>query len=153
MGIDLIIYRATIGSFYANTHRRLNLPKSYFNIKFHTACAFATFALLFVRCFIKNDTYTVYRLILLLICMDVHPHPGPIITDIHSLDIFHLNSRSIRHKLDNIYDVADDFHVLCFSETHLDPSIGTDALELEGFDTPLRKDRSQHGGRIHLVRS
>ena len=80
--------------------------------------------------------------------MDVHPHPGPIITDIHSLDIFHLNSRSIRHKLDNIYDVADDFHVLCFSETHLDPSIGTDALELEGFDTPLRKDRSQHGGGV-----
>ena len=31
-----------------------------------------------------------YRLILLLICMDVHPHPGPTITDIHSLDIFTL---------------------------------------------------------------
>ena len=82
--------------------------------------------------------------------MDVHPHPGPTITDIHSLDIFHLNSRSIRHKLDNIYDVADDFHVLCFSETHLDPSIGTDTLELEGFDTPLRKDRSQHGGGVMI---
>ena len=70
------------------------------------------------------------------------------ITDIHSLEIFHLNSRSIRHKLDNTYDDADDFHVLCFSETHLDPSIGTDTLELEGFDTPLRKDRSQHRGGV-----
>ena len=148
MGIDLTIYRAAIGSFYANTHRRLNLPKSYFNIKFHTACVFATFALLFVRYFIKNDTYTAYRLILLLICMDVHLHPGRTITDIHSLDIIQLNSRSIRHKLDNIYDVADDFYFLCFSETHLDPSIGRDTLELEGFDTQLRKDRSQHGGGV-----
>ena len=64
--------------------------------------------------------------------MDVHPHPGPTITDIHYLDIFHLNSRSIRHKLDNIYDVVDDFHVLCFSETDLDPSIGPDTLEIVG---------------------
>ena len=78
-------------------------------------------------------------------CMDVHPHPGPTITDIHYLDIFHLNSRSIRHKLDNIYDVADDFHVLCFSETDLDPIIGPDTLEIDGFDTLHRKDRSQHG--------
>ena len=38
--------------------------------------------------------------------------------------------------------------VLCFSETHLDPSIGTDTFELEGFDTPLRKDRSQHRGGV-----
>ena len=89
-----------------------------------------------------------YRLILLLISMDVHPHPGPTITDIHSLDIFHLNSRNIRYKLDNIYDVADDFHVLCFSEIHLDPSIGTDTFELEGFDTLLRKDWSQHRGGV-----
>lgn len=152
MGVDLTLYRAAIGSFYANTHRRLNLPGSYFNIKFHMACAFATFALLFVRCFIKNDTYTAYRLILLLICMDVHPHPGPNTTDIYSLDIFHLNSRSIRHKLNNIYDVADDFHILCFSETHLDPSIGTDTLELEGFDAPLRKDRRGNGLHFQLVK-
>ncbi|MEW8546228.1 MAG: endonuclease/exonuclease/phosphatase family protein, partial [Candidatus Thiodiazotropha sp.] len=80
--------------------------------------------------------------------MDVHPHPGPNITDVHSLDIFHLNSRSIRYKLNNIHDVADDFHILCFSETHLDPSINSDSLELEGFDTPIRKDRTQHGGGV-----
>lgn len=60
--------------------------------------------------------------------MDVHLHPGPYITDIHYLDIFPLNSRSIRQP-NNIYDGAEDFHILCFSEIHLDPCTGTDTLQ------------------------
>ena len=54
--------------------------------------------------------------------MDKHPNPGPASSDSNgtSLDIFHLNARSIRNKLEDIYSIAEEYHKLCFSETHLD---------------------------------
>ena len=40
--------------------------------------------------------------------------------------------------------------ILCFSETHLDESIDSSSLVLEGFGLPIRKDRSQHGGGVMI---
>ena len=84
--------------------------------------------------------------------MDVHPNPGPspTKTSVNSLDVLHLNTRSIRKKMDYIENIAESFHILCFSETHLDTSVTTNNLLLDGFDEPFRKDRSNNGGGIMI---
>ena len=152
MGVDLSVYRAAIGIFYLTTHRTVNQPNTFLNLSFKLHCTLAAFALLFARCFIKNDSFTAYRLILLLICMDIHPNPGPASSDSNgtSLDIFHLNAGSIRNKLEDIYSIAEEYHILCFSETHLDQSIDSSSLVLDGSGLPIRKDRSQHGGGVMI---
>ncbi|MEW8548488.1 MAG: reverse transcriptase family protein [Candidatus Thiodiazotropha sp.] len=62
--------------------------------------------------------------------------------------MFHLNTRSVRNKLDYISDITDSFNILCFSETHLDNSIQSEALMIYGYDTPIRKDRTCNGGGV-----
>ena len=71
--------------------------------------------------------------------MDIHSNPGPETNKIHSLDIIHLNTRSIRNKLDYLSNVVDSFQIACFSETHLDTDIDSSNLNIEGFDKPLRR--------------
>ena len=61
-----------------------------------------------------------------------------------------LNARSIRNKLEHIYTIAEEYHILCSSETHLDKSIDSSSLILEGFGLPVRKDRSQHDGSVMI---
>ena len=86
--------------------------------------------------------------------MDIHPNPGPNSTDtICSLDIMHLNARSIRNKIDFISNLSDSYQILCFSETHLDDSVDSSSLQIDGFDMPLRNDRSQHGGGVMMYLS
>ena len=81
-------------------------------------------------------------------CMDVQPNPGPTPTDNSSLDILHLKTRSIRYKLEYLSHLSESYHILCFSETHLDANVDTSSLAIEGFDTPIRKDRTHNGGGI-----
>ena len=59
--------------------------------------------------------------------MDVHTNPGPTSNDKHSLDIIHLNTRSIRNKMDNLSPVVDSFHVVFFSL--IGPIIVSDVIE------------------------
>ena len=89
-------------------------------------------------------------------CMDIHPNPGPTnqnhdtstLSSPSVLNILHLNVRSIRHKLECISDISDDYDVLCFSETHLDDTINSPDILLEGFNTPFRRDRTCRGGGL-----
>ena len=71
-------------------------------------------------------------------------NPGPNMTDVRALDIFHPNTRSIRNKTEYINNIVDDYHILCFSETHLDDSVDSASIQFQGFDSPLRKDRSRN---------
>ena len=82
--------------------------------------------------------------------MDIHKNPGPTSNEIHSLDIIHLNTRSIRNKIDSLSNLVDSFHIACFSKTHLDTEIASNSLIFDGFDVPLRKDRTLNGGGIML---
>lgn len=103
--------------------------------------------------YLKNDTFKFYRFILLLMCMDIHVNPGPVTNDIHSIDIMHLNTRSIRHKMDYLSNMAEAFHIVCCSETHLAADVDTNDLIIEGFDDPIRKDRTRNGGGIIVYMS
>ena len=150
MGNALESYRAAIGAFYAVTHKLVGrrTPVSNVNILFNLYCVLNIFWLLSIASFIRNDQFKFYKFILLLICMDIHTNPGPTLNDKHSLDIIHLNTRSIKSKMENLSPVVDSFHVVCFSETHLDADTASNTLLLDGFDEPLRKDRTQHGGGL-----
>ena len=99
MGTDIQTYRAAVGAFYLITHRRIALPKHIgTNLRLSAYCTMTLFILLFLRNFVINDEYSVYKVILLLACMDIEMNPGPTMTDVRALDIFHLNTRSIRNK-------------------------------------------------------
>ena len=80
--------------------------------------------------------------------MDIHLNPGPSSTDINSIDIFHLNTRSIRNKIDYIQGLTESYDILCFSETHLDDNVDTFSLNFEGYNEPIRKDRTHNGGGV-----
>lgn len=85
--------------------------------------------------------------LLLLMSGDIERNPGP--PFMHCISIIHSNIRSIRHKLNFIKENLLDFDILCFTETHLDVSVETDSLALsEVYDSPYRKDRTNHGGGI-----
>ena len=148
VGNDLVQYRAAIGAFYAVTHKLIRASEFKLNLLFQLYCAINICCILSLRCVIKNDEFTLYRLILLIICMDIHLNPGPASDTINSLDILHLNIRSIRNKIDYISEFSDTHQILCFKETHLDNTVDADSLKIEGYDEPLRKDRRLNGGGI-----
>ena len=89
-----------------------------------------------------------FLLILLLLSGDVERNPGPDINDHYDLSVLHLNIRSLRNKLSFIDTFCSDFDILCFTETHLDDSIGNESLTIPGFSTIMRKDRNAHGGGV-----
>ncbi|KAK3106559.1 hypothetical protein FSP39_022538 [Pinctada imbricata] len=76
--------------------------------------------------------------------MDVHPNPGPIQ---ECLTLFHLNIRSLRHKISHLEDLASDYDILCITESHLDENILDDDISIDGFCL-TRRDRNAHGGGI-----
>ena len=118
------------------------------NMSFQIDCASYTFWLLGLLSYLKNDEFSLYRLILLIMCMDIHSNPGPSSTDINTLDICHLNTRSIRNKIDYIQGLTKSYHILCFSKTHLDDNFDTFSLNFEGYNEPIRKDRTHDGGGV-----
>lgn len=143
MGNSLESHRAAIGLFYMVTHSSVKIlgcnfkiPEFNFNLRFSIYFTINILCLLSLKSFVKNDEFAFYRCVLLLICMDIELNPGPDNRDasINSLDIFHLNTRSVRNKLDYIQDVVESFHIICFSETHLDDSVPTSSLLMEGFN-------------------
>ena len=50
--------------------------------------------------------------------------------------------------MNSISDLSESYQILCFSETHLDDTIDSSSLLIEGFDSPLRKDRMRNGGGV-----
>ena len=95
-----------------------------------------------------NLQTTLTILMLVLLSGDIELNPGPDLND-GSVSILHCNTRSIRNKLDYIRDNFLDFEILCFTETHLDFTVPTDTILLsDSYDTPYRKDRTNHGGGI-----
>ena len=86
--------------------------------------------------------------LILLISGDIESNPGP--SSLQSLDILHLNIRSIRNKIDSVKHLIQDFHILCFTETHLDPNVLDGHVLIEGFKNIFRRDRNSFGGGVMI---
>ena len=98
-------------------------------------------------------------LLLLMLCGDVPPNPGP-------MKFCHLNARSILSgvdldtHMDDQYSLLDDiyeclvyineFDVIAISETWLKDNVREDALDLAGYQRPLMKNRQSRGGGVML---
>ena len=100
--------------------------------------------------FEKNDSFRFYRLLISLICMDIQENPRPVSEGNYSLDIIHLNTRSIRNKIDYLSNLVESCQIACFSETHLDTDIDSNDLKFDGFDDPIRNVRNRNGGGIRV---
>ena len=79
---------------------------------------------------------------------DIEENPGLPNTK-HSLTIAHWNIRSIRNKVEFIENELSDHDTLCFTESHLDDIINSENIKIsDRFNSPLRKNRTNHGGGI-----
>ena len=86
-------------------------------------------------------------MLILLLANDISENPGPYSSD---FTIFHLNTRSIRYKIENLVDYVDSSDILCFTETHLDNTVLTEDLMIDNYETPFRRDRTNHGGGVMI---
>ena len=88
-------------------------------------------------------------------CGDVEANPGPG-NQLNSqggtagvLSLLHLNIRSVRNKLNYIFDNLTDFNIMCFTESHLDEHVSDDFLLCKCTNYKLfRKDVSSHSGGV-----
>ena len=107
---------------------------------------------------------------LLLQSGDIHPNPGPDISNDSSISsafssrsfdlskyfsFVHYNVQSVYPKLELLSTELTDFDILAFSETWLGPNILNEKLNIPLFSLPERKDRSDdnHGGVIIYVKN
>ena len=89
--------------------------------------------------------------ILKLLSTSIHPNPGPDNNLVlNKFSVCHANVRSLKSdgKLDEISILAESekFEVITLSETWLDDTYPDALLAIEGFQTPLRKDREFGAG-------
>ena len=91
--------------------------------------------------------YVFLSLLLLLLCGDVHPNPGPLIHD-NYISIVHNNICSLQNKRDYVEAEFTKFDIIALSETWLYDSFPSDKLTIRGYHPPVRYDRpdSHHGG-------
>ena len=83
---------------------------------------------------------------LILLSNDVELNPVP--TKEGELSVFHLNTRSMRLKLDYIESICNEADIIHLTETHLYQNITNDGIFLEGYcKDPFKKDRNNSGGR------
>jgi exonuclease III len=88
---------------------------------------------------------------ILLLSGDIELNPGPMYDRV--IDIFHLNVRSIRNKIDDLYAIVHEFDIVCFTETHLDKNVTDDQIKIDGFNCIFRKDRNCYGGGVLIYLS
>lgn len=69
---------------------------------------------------------------------DIEVNSGPTEGKIHTLDIFHLNIRSIRHKIQSLKTFVSEFDILSLAKTHLDTNVCDNDILLNGYDTFFR---------------
>ncbi|KAK3095789.1 hypothetical protein FSP39_019145 [Pinctada imbricata] len=152
MGNDLQSYRVSIGSFYCKVYGMYSLVQRYFitfNFDiFRIAAKLLNTVNRKIVQNLENIQFILLLCVLLLLCNDIAENPGPQSEEVKGFSIFHLNVRSIRNKLSDIEHYLDEYDIACFTETHLDASIPTDSLLFSNFESPFRRDRTNHGGGL-----
>ena len=88
---------------------------------------------------------------LLQLAGDIHPNPGTILAGTNTpkeMSIIHINSRSLRNKMDFLETEVKSHDIITISETWLSEEIENNAIRLNGYQPPVRNDRPNdpHGG-------
>ena len=99
-----------------------------------------------------NLSCSFLSVLLLLLCGDVHPNPGPMLQENSSnISIVHNNICSLQQKRDNVEAELSNFDIIALSETWLYEDFPSDKLSIKGYHPPIRLDRPSdtqyhHGG-------
>ena len=158
MGSDIMLYRAAIGTFHHSCYCRILKKNTFFfqfnvfeslgdleeSIRLYLNGIYWTLIFSVIKVIINNNDYQLLILLLLLLSMDIHPNPGMM----SDFTVFNWNARSVRNKLEYLEDIANEYDVLCITETHLDENITFCDLLIENYAQPFRKDRNCMGGGI-----
>ena len=152
MGNSLELYRAAIGlhnvlatsakSIYFERHitERLKLDTIYL-----------LYIIMSITCCSINVDQAKLLPILLLLCGDVHPNPGPT----NWADVCHehvslvtVNCRSLLPDIDSVRTELTNFSVIACTETWLNDTIPDSDISIPGFSDPYRRDRQRdsYGG-------
>ena len=94
-------------------------------------------------------------LLLLILCGDVHPNPGPPNPEpTHSISIVHNNICSLQQKVPYVEAELTNFDIITLSETWLHDQFPREKLVIKGYQPIIRLDRSDsaHGGVAIYVR-
>ena len=94
-------------------------------------------------------------LLLLILCGDVHPNPGPPNPEpTHSISIVHNNICSLQQKVPYVEAELTNFDIITLSETWLHDQFPKEKLDIKGYQPIIRLDRSDsaHGGVAIYVR-
>ena len=121
-------------------------------------CSTLVLSLFLLQSTIKeiNIVFLLFVLQFILIIGDVETHPGtynsnpPVNITNNNVDkhisISNINIRSVRNKLHFLQNFADEYDILCVTESHLDVNINNDDLSLDFFsNTFIRKDCNNSG--------
>lgn len=91
-------------------------------------------------------------MLLLIVCGDIHPNPGPIVRTDTGINVCHANARSILKpgRLDELYEelcCLHAFDIIGISESHLSESVPDSDICIPNY-TSFRRDRNRHGGGV-----
>ena len=95
--------------------------------------------------YFSNILAVLTMLLLILLCGDVHPNPGPTENN-SSMSIVHNNICSLEHKTLFIEAELNKFDIITISETWLYDGITNDKIHINGFLPPIRRDTSGNAG-------
>ena len=88
------------------------------------------------------NLYSLLKSVLLLLCGDVHPNPGPPHHVTGScLTIVHNNICSLQNKIPNIEAELTHFDIITLSETKLYETFPQEKIIINGYHPPIRRDR------------
>lgn len=89
---------------------------------------------------------SLFLTVLLLLSGDIHPNPGQ--TCYTDLKIIHLNTCSVKDKIELIGLELNEYDVICLTETWLHDGVSDNDVLIPGFHCPFRKDRLTRGGGV-----
>ena len=161
MGNSLDAYRAAIGMFNLR-HRKSNGPidfraETYQEILLtNLRCSFHFVALLILQSLNPNvnAVFLLYTLCFILMIGNIEKNPGPESENFEnnlpdkSISLCNVNIRSVRNKMEFLQTFSEDFDIILITESHLDKNIGSNDIQLESFNNPERKDRTNAGGGL-----
>lgn len=159
MGISLEHYRASIGVFVCSIkEKQFKFPSKFFKDNHsidYGIRAWSQIRYKEMKYIISSRNLisgyiacSVLIHMLLMLCGDVHPHPGPT-TWLSSLSICHANIRSIRgqEKFSQVScELGGNFDIITLSESWLSNRDKSNDYRIAGYQSPFRRDRADNSG-------
>ena len=123
----------------------MDKKNNYFNL---SPCSQSNYIIL-------TNSYLSVISLLLLLCNDIHPNPGPLSNnsrcELRNISIVNMNVNSLRNKTELISTELGDHDIICITESRLNNTVSSSDITIDNFINPeaFRKVRlTDSGGGI-----